>query len=186
VFGLTLFLAVGLSAGRRTAKHYWLGIIHGVLQLGMGVGALFLWRMTVFAELPWPLPIIAAIGLYGPVLAVAGTEVVSLYLLIASRFGVNLNELFAGQGIQGFKGFLRLRIARDGSLTIYPIGIDTASKRWRANPTAPPHAPWIEPVKPLRPRFIEPPLTLARGSSVDMLTVRQAGALQDEVAGVDS
>jgi hypothetical protein len=97
VFGLTLFLAAGLSAGRRSAKNYWLGIIHGVLQLGMGVGALFLWRTLPFSDLPWPLPIIAAVGLYGPVLAIAGTEVVALYLLIASRFGVNLNELFAGR-----------------------------------------------------------------------------------------
>ena len=186
VFGLTLFLAAGLTAGRRTAKNYWLGIIHGTLQLGMGVGALFLWRTLPFSDLPWPLPIIAAIGLYGPVLAVAGTEVVALYLLIASRFGVNLNELFSGQGIQGFKGFLRLHIDRDGALTIYPIGLDAANKRWRANPGASQHAPWIEPVKPLRPRFIEPPLTLARGSSVDMLTVRQTGALQGDVSGLDS
>ena len=38
----------------------------------------------------------------------------------------------------------------------------------------------------LRPRFIEPPLTLARGSGMDMLTVRQAGALGDEVVALDS
>ena len=100
-------------------------------------------------------------SLYGPILAVAAAEVVALYLLIASRFGVNLNELFAGQGIQGYKGFLRLHIARDGSLTIYPIGIDSANKRWRATPTAAPTAPWIEPVKPLRPHLIEPPIQLS-------------------------
>ena len=162
IFGLTLFFAAGLTAGRRSAKHYWLGIIHGVIQVGLGVGALFVWRQLIFDQLDWPLPIIAAVALYGPILAIASAEVVALYLLIASRFGVNVNELFAGQGIQGFKGFLRMHIGRDGALTIYPIGLDSAGKRWRANPSAPAHAPWIEPVKPLRPKLIEPPIVLGR------------------------
>ena len=162
IFGLTLFFAAGLTAGRRTAKHYWLGIIHGVIQVGLGVGALYVWRQLIFDQLDWPLPIIAAVALYGPILAIASAEVAALYLLIASRFGVNVNELFAGQGIQGFKGFLRMHIGRDGALTIYPIGLDSASKRWRANPSAPSHSPWIEPVKPLRPKLIEPPIVLGR------------------------
>jgi hypothetical protein len=95
-------------------------------------------------------------------LAIASAEVVALYLLVASRFGVNVNELFAGQGIQGYKGFLRMHIGRDGSLTVYPIGLDAAGKRWRANPSAPGHAPWIEPERPLRTRLIEPPIVVGR------------------------
>jgi len=55
-----------------------------------------------------------------------------------------------------------MHIGRDGALTIYPIGLDSASKRWRANPSAPSHSPWIEPVKPLRPKLIEPPIVLGR------------------------
>jgi hypothetical protein len=161
MFGLTLFFAAGLTAGRRrSAKHYWLGIVHGCIQVGMGVGALLVWRMLPFDGWAWPLPIITAVALYGPILAVCAAEVVALYLLIASRFGVNLNELFAGQAIQGYKGFLRMRIGSDGSLTIYPIGLDSVGKRWQATPAAPAHAPWIEPVKPLRPKLIEPPITL--------------------------
>ena len=92
-----------------------LGVVHGVIQVGLGVGALFVWRQLVFDQLDWPLPIIAATALYGPILAVASAEVVALYLLVASRFGVNVNELFAGQGIQGYKGFLRMHIDRDGT-----------------------------------------------------------------------
>ena len=34
----------------------------------------------------------------------------ALYLLVASAFGVNVNELFAGQGIEDSKSFLRLHI----------------------------------------------------------------------------
>jgi hypothetical protein len=116
--------------------------------------------MLPFDALTWPLPIITAVVLYGPILAVAAAEVTALYLLIASRFRVNLNELFASQSIQGYKGFLRMHLSPDGSLTIYPIGLDSAGKKWRAAPAAPAHAPWIEPVKPLRPILIEPPIIL--------------------------
>jgi hypothetical protein len=95
------------------------------------------------------------------VAAFVAAEVAALYLLVASRFGVNVNELFAGQGIDGHKGFLRLHIGADGALTVYPVGLDRAARRWRANPDAPAHAPWIEPRRPLRPSLIEPPITLA-------------------------
>jgi hypothetical protein len=181
VFGLTLFFAAGLSVGRRTAKHYVLGITHGFIQLGMGVGALFLWGMLPFDQLVWPLPIVAATFLYGPVLAIVATEVTCLYLLVASRFKVNLNELFAGQGIQGYKGFLRLHIARDGALTIYPIGVDTAGRNWRANPSAPAHAPWIEPKKPLKVRLVEPPIVINRGG-----LHRAPGDIQPDVDALEA
>jgi hypothetical protein len=128
--------------------------------VGVGVGGLFVWRMFIFDQLDWPLPALAAAFFYGPVAAVTSAEVVALYLLVASRFGVNLNELFAGQGIQGYKGFLRIHVGSDGTLTVYPVGLDAANKRWRANPAAPAHAPWIEPRRPLRPRLIEPPIKL--------------------------
>jgi hypothetical protein len=162
VLGMALFFAAGLSYGRRAGRRYVLGIIHGCTHVGMGIGALLLWRQAPFDKLDWPLPVLAAAALYGPLLAVVGTEVVALYLLVASRFGVNLNELFAGQGIQGYKGFLRMHVDTDGALTIYPIGLDATCKRWRAAPAAAAGAPWIEPMKPLRPHLIEPPIVLAR------------------------
>jgi hypothetical protein len=160
VYGLTLFFAAGLTAGRRHLKHYLLGLVHGTVQVGMGVGALLLWRLLPFDTWGWPLPILAAVFIYGPVLAIASAEVMALYLVVAARFGVNLNELFAGQGIQGYKGFLRMHIGADGSLTIYPIGIDSVRKNWRATPDAPAHAPWIEPRRQIKYELIEPPVRL--------------------------
>jgi hypothetical protein len=157
-FGLTLFFAAGLTAGRRRARHYVLGFLHGLAQVALGVGGLYVWRLFSFEKWQWPMPVLTAAAFYGPVAAIVSAEVVAFYLLIAARFNVNLNELFAGQGIQGYKGFLRMHIARDGSLTIYPIGLNSAGKRWRANPAAPAHAPWIEPRRPLRPHLIEPPI----------------------------
>ena len=62
--------------------------------------------------------------------------------------------------IQFIPGSSFLRISSDGALTIYPIGLDKAGHLWRTAPDAAPHAPWIEPVPPLRPKLIEPPITL--------------------------
>jgi hypothetical protein len=166
VFGLTLFFAAGLTAGQRGLKHYVLGLSHGAVQILVGVLGLAVWRMLPFDRMRWPAPVLIAAVTYGPVAAIVATEVVALYLLVASRFGVNLNELFAGQGIQGYKGFLRLHIGSDGTLTVYPIGLDDANKRWRAMPAAPAHAPWIEPTGPLRPHLIEPPIRIGLPNSI--------------------
>jgi hypothetical protein len=158
--GLTIFFAAGLTAGQRKPRHFIAGAVHGLAQIALGVAGVMIWRQLPFDRLHRPLPDLSAFFIYGPVAALVSAEVVALYLLIVSRFGVNLNELFASQGIQRFKGFLRLHIASDGTLTIYPIGLDSVSKRWRANPTAPDHEPWIKPAKPLEPRLIEPPIVL--------------------------
>jgi hypothetical protein len=159
-FALTIFLSAALSSGATKARHYVLGFTHGAVQVGLAVGGLFVWQMLPFDDQRWPLPVLFATVIYGPVAAVVSGEVVAAYLLIASKFGVNLNELFASQGIRDFKNFLRLHFAADGSLTIYPIGIDSVGKRWRAAPDGPPHAAWIEPKRPLRPTLIEAPIRL--------------------------
>jgi hypothetical protein len=136
-----------------------LGTVHGLVQVGLGV--LGTWA---FVKLPyicdrWPLPILAVIG-YGIVLGIVATLIFCLYMLIASAFGVNVNELFSGQSIIDSKSFLRLRIAADGSLTVYPIAVPKVSRSWRATPDAEPTAPWLEPKTPLAYELIEPPITV--------------------------
>ena len=89
--------------------------------------------------------LVGASVLYGP-FALVSAEVVALYLLVASRFGVNVNELFAGQGIQDYKGFLRMHIAADGTLTDLPDRRSTgAAGGGGPTRTRRAHAPWIEP-----------------------------------------
>jgi hypothetical protein len=158
---LTVFFAAGLSAGRRKARHVVLGLLHGAAQIGLGFLGVMAWqRLPMIGELEWPLPVLVAIFGYGPVAALVAAEVTALYLLIASRLRVNVNELFAGQGIRSHKGFLRVHIASDGRLTIYPVGIDRTGRRWRAAPAGAVHEPWIEPRRPLKPCLIEPPVTV--------------------------
>jgi hypothetical protein len=94
------------------------------------------------------------------VLGFVDAQLVALYLLVASRFGINSNEAFAGQGIEDHKGFLRLHIAQDGTLTVYPIKLARICRRWRTNPDGAPTEPWLLPEEELRPELIEAPIRI--------------------------
>jgi hypothetical protein len=55
---------------------------------------------------------------------VLGLGVSAAYLLGASWFGANHNELFAAMRLGTYKCVLRLALAPDGKLTVYPLGIE--------------------------------------------------------------
>ncbi|MFU8853343.1 metallophosphoesterase family protein [Micromonospora sp. SL1-18] len=156
-----MFFAVGLSEGQQRATAFVLGGAHGLAQLALGVGGWLLWTQLPVRDLPWLWQaLIASIG-YLPVAGIAGVLLVCAYLLVAARFGVNVQELFAGQGIEDFKCFLRMRFAPDGSLTLYVIGVDKVGKRWVAQPTG----SWFRPRRPLRPRLVDEPVTFGAPKS---------------------
>jgi hypothetical protein len=145
------------AGGKRYARHWLLGLGHGLAHLGLaGLGS-WVWLMLPFVDWAWPAPLAAAAVIYAPVISLVGSELVAAYLLLASAFGVNVNELFSGQGIDDAKSFLRLHIARDGTVTIYPIAVDTICRAWTPDPEAPADHPWLIPAQPLRPRLAEPP-----------------------------
>ncbi len=143
------------------------GILHAVAHLALSAGWALVIRWLYHDVLPggtatdWVVFLVAAVGT--PVLiGFVDAEVVALYLLIASRFGINLNEVMAAQSIEDHKGFLRLHIGRDGALTIYPVKLDRVCREWTANPDGAPADPWILPVRPLTPELIEPPIRVPR------------------------
>ncbi|MFY1635685.1 metallophosphoesterase [Solwaraspora sp. WMMB335] len=148
------------ASGARHSRHWLLGLGHGVGQIVLAwVGAL-IWLQLPFVDWPWPLPVVAAAVVYGPVAGLVTSQLTAGYLVLAGGFDVNLNELFAGQGIEDSKSFLRMRIAADGSLTIYPVAVDRICRRWRTEPDAAPHGSWIVPGEPLPARLAEEPITL--------------------------
>jgi hypothetical protein len=53
-----------------------------------------------------------------------------------------------------------MRIGTDGSLTIYPVGIDRIGRSWRADPDAPAEEPWIVPRDVPAARLIERPIVI--------------------------
>ncbi|MFB9237039.1 metallophosphoesterase family protein [Plantactinospora siamensis] len=160
LLGAAFFAKPPSVGGKRHARHWILGVTHGLAHVALAAAGTWAWLHLPFYRWEWPLPAAAAAVLYGPVVGFLASELVATYLLVAGAFGVNLNELFAAQGIEDSKGFLRLHIAADGSLTVYPLAVDRVGHRWRAEPEGPPHAAWISPQAPIPVRLAEPPITL--------------------------
>jgi hypothetical protein len=74
--------------------------------------------------------VVVTVAVAALITGLLAAELLALWLLVVSRFGVNINELFAAQSIEDYKGFLRLRIDPDGSLTVYPIGVERRVRHW--------------------------------------------------------
>ena len=142
-------------------RHWILGVMHAVVQIALAMGGTWVWLRLPFHDWAWPGPLVVAAVLYGPIIGFITTQLVSLYLLVASQFDVNVNELFAAQGIEDAKSFLRMHIAPDGTLTIHPIGINRICRRWVADPQGDPYSSWLQPEEPLPVHLIEEPIVVA-------------------------
>ncbi|MEV4703639.1 metallophosphoesterase [Actinoplanes sp. NPDC049316] len=156
--GAVLFAQPPGAGQAEHVRHWIFGLLHGFAHIALAAGGTWVWLRLPFHDWAWPGPLVAAAVLYGPVIAFVATQILALYLVIAGFFDVNVNELFAGQGIEDSKSFLRLHIAADGSLTVYPIGVDRVCHSWTADPGGPPDSPWLQPADPLTVRLIEPPV----------------------------
>ncbi|MEV2236638.1 metallophosphoesterase [Micromonospora sp. NPDC049891] len=160
VLGAAMFAKPPSSSGKRHARHWILGVGHGLAHVGLAAAGTWAWLALPFHDWSWPLPAVAAAVVYLPVIGLVASQLVAAYLLLASAFGVNVNELFAGQGIEDAKGFVRMRIDPGGTLTLYPIAVDRVARDWRINPDQSPDSSWLTPTTPLTPRLAEPPITL--------------------------
>ena len=163
IMGSTILFAQPPSAtAPKHARHWILGVLHGLAQICLAVLGAWAWVNLPAHNWAWPGPLVVAAVVYGPISGFVATQLCALYLLIAGlNFDVNVNELFAGQGIEDVKSFLRMHIAADGTLTIHPIGVDKICRNWAADPDGEPQAPWLRPREPLTVRRIEPPIVIA-------------------------
>jgi hypothetical protein len=83
-------------------------------------------------------------------------------LWITSRYlDMNHNDAFSSMRLDGYRQFLRLRL-RDNELTIYPVGLDRVPRRdeWRPGPGPAPVGSRYLPPDEVKPRLIEPPVTI--------------------------
>ncbi|MEU4216770.1 metallophosphoesterase [Actinoplanes sp. NPDC026623] len=160
VGGTVLFAQPPSANDAAHSRHWILGLLHGFAQLALAAGGAWVWLRLPFHDWAWPGPPVVAAVLYGPLIAYLSTGLLSLYLLVVSRFDVNVNELFAGQGIEDAKCFLRMHIAADGTLTVHAIGVDKICRKWVADPDGAPHSSWLRPQEPLNPHLIEPPVVI--------------------------
>lgn len=88
------------------------------------------------------LPQLALSGLFTAFAGgIVGGFVLGAYLLVSLQlFGRHSNEAFSSLRIADYKQWLRLRIARDGTLTAWSIGIDRVPHRWRRDEPVDPRA----------------------------------------------
>jgi hypothetical protein len=148
------------ASSARHARHWVLGLAHGAAHIALAAGGTWVWLELEFRDWPWPWPLVVAAVGYGPVAGFLATQLTAGYLLVASAFKVNVNELFAGQGIEDAKSFLRMHVGVDGTLTVYPVAVDRVGRRWRADPQGRADGPWLQPEEPLTVRLIEEPITI--------------------------
>ena len=95
---------------------------------------------------------------------IIGSIIMGLYLIISiSIFGRHGNEAFSALGISDYKNFIRLKIDKDGNLTIYPIGIRRVPRNWKDVKTEK-DEPRIVPddLKASLPELIETPVTIQK------------------------
>jgi hypothetical protein len=93
----------------------------------------------------------AGAGVLGGLLA---AELLAVWLLWAGSRGVSEMELFSAQSIEDFKGFLRIRIATDGVLTVFPLGLRRSVREWRVGDDG---RRLLPAAGELDPQLIEPP-----------------------------
>jgi hypothetical protein len=157
--GTIAFAHSSTGGGGRRGWRFVLGILHGVIQIGLGVLGTWQWAKVGFIDSPWPAPAFASL-IYFVVSGVVATLIFCLYLLVASARGVNVNELFASQSIVDSKSFLRLHIDATGALTIYPIKVPKVSRKWVAAPAGDATDPWIKPAAGIGHDLAEPKIVV--------------------------
>jgi hypothetical protein len=90
-----------------------------------------------------------------------GSVVTGLYLLVSLNvFGRHSQEAFSSLRIEDYKHFLRLRIRRDGSVTIFPVRIERVPRKWRERRAGDPSPSVVQPAEPLVAELIEPPIEI--------------------------
>lgn len=157
--GFVLFTETHSPWYRRLA-----GTVHGLVHVGVAVALLeWAWRLTAAMEDRVMLPevVTAAILFFGG--WILGSFVLGAYFLASlNLFGRHSNEAFSALRIPDFKHFLRLRIDREGRLTIFPIGIERVPREWKPAQITDEYAPQLVPDDPRasEPRSIEPAVVI--------------------------
>ncbi|MGE3692051.1 MAG: hypothetical protein AB7F98_11800 [Novosphingobium sp.] len=146
--------ALGYTADRKKiGERFAIGAVNALVQLSVillaGAAALAWlqqcpeWLQLALAALAGGFASATALGLY--------------FLLCYHLFGgMHWNELYLGLRSTRYKSMLRMRVDSEGGLTLYAIGLDDSEKggmfnRFFGNPGV---------REPLKPRLIEPPVTI--------------------------
>jgi Calcineurin-like phosphoesterase len=159
---VALAVAGSISFARPRQSGAWVkrgwGVSLAVPQLAMSWGIAEL--CSLIADDWSDVGVVATVGVAALVSGWLAGLLLGVWMIVVSRFQVNVLDLFAAQSIEDYKGFLRLRIDPDGSLTVYPIGIERRVQAWQPGPEG--GGPRLLPAagEALRPTLLEPPIRL--------------------------
>ncbi len=156
----TVTFAMPQPLSHGSLRHWVAGLLHAPPHFALGLAGSWVWSQLPLLDVSRPWNVVLAFLVDAPIIGLLDTWVLCVYLNVASRFDVNVNELFAGQGIEGYKSFLRMHIDRDGALTIYPLAVRSISRRWRANPLGERGSPWVVPTDPVKVTLAELPIDI--------------------------
>jgi hypothetical protein len=170
VFWILLILGGFVAFTNTKSKAYqWIaGLVHGWLHLAavflIGWGATYLTVSGLGLAFQSPLQLLIAAFLIFAGGWLAGSFLVGVFLLVSlNAFGCLQVSGFSALKIEDWKNFLRLKIDRNGRLTIYPIGIRRVPRSWKrraAGATGPELVPGDDRATP--PELIEAPIVLRR------------------------
>jgi hypothetical protein len=124
-----------------------LALLHVAVHLA--IAALVLWAVVqVVGDHPLAIWLVGLVTLLVAGAAL-GTTAFGMFMLAVHKMrGVkaweNANQVFTGQSIPDYKNLVRMRFAADGSLTLYPLGVDRAGRDWDHTPDKAP-APLFTP-----------------------------------------
>jgi hypothetical protein len=158
-FGATIRLA----HDARGASRLLIGLTHSALQF-VGLAVVIVVASGLARSLgdgvASLLAFLAVVWVFGGIGGVIG---ISGYLWATNCLGFHANEAYAPLHHADQKNFLRLHIDAEGTLTVYPIGIDKVGRKWRFCPDADAASPWLEPDgNEPAPHLIEPPIELGK------------------------
>ncbi|MFH0957530.1 MAG: hypothetical protein V1897_02400 [Pseudomonadota bacterium] len=109
----------------RFFRHLWGGMAHGMAHLAAVCSLSFIEHMVsnrwAFLGDVVLYPLIVGTGGY-----ILGPVILGAYLLVSLNcFSVHHNEAFSSLRNPNYKNFLRVNVAKNGTLTIYPVGVTT-------------------------------------------------------------
>ena len=141
-----------------------MGLGHGVIQLAalLLVAWVSVRIASSLAEGAWLTVLLVTLvaGLGG----LGGGLGMGLYLALCNAIpGLDThgNEAFSAQRLTSYKNFVRLHIDGEGTLRVYPVGVERTNRRWRVSEDSDPAAPWLVPDGPgPKAHLIEGPIVI--------------------------
>jgi len=110
-------------------------VVHGLIHLLVAAGLVYLAVSIAPDGAPIVAWLLAVVLLFAAGVAI-GTTVYAIFLLAihkirGSKAPEAANMVFTGQSIADYKNLVRIRFAADGSVTLYPLGVDEIGRDWR-------------------------------------------------------